>query len=523
MPKRRSYNFKQFQGASSTPSPGSGKGEQGESTSVKQRIEDSRKLQGRDAFLKKQEFAELSSNHLSVPPVLGSLIGLPVSQPPQRSNGARLGTRPRVPGPAAPESWSRRSSLNTLLTLRARRRSTTVGFEKRSRPDILLRFETLTGSNTGPRHGSPALLHLALKVAAQHWDLFDREDLPALTELPIRLRLRLLSYLGYFGPPIDIVTFEALTKSDQPIRCLDLAGLIGHGSLSMQRLTKSLKAAKTESTNIAAVQPIADSWDSEDAIAPALGPSPSISRFDDLTHLCISHPPPNVLWKDLLSLSKQIPKLTHLSLAYWPRPTLTPNLATTTVTSTHMPDLSAGGSHLYSGIDRDYTEPASLLRQLSGNLLRLKWLDLEGCGDWMPALGELGELGIENAARPEDNFGTSLTKTTVSMIFVDHWKNLEYLNCAQGWLPSATGVNALPKQTICPTHKSIATAFLKSTKAAGVMISEDDIHGTEKKKAEVWILEEAPCVAAGSRINACRRMHACKPIEIDHGWTKRLL
>jgi hypothetical protein len=55
------------------------------------------------------------------------------------------------------------------------------------------------------------------------------------------------------------------------------------------------------------------------------------------------------------------------------------------------------------------------------------------------------------------------------------------------------------------------------------MISEDDIHGTEKKKAEVWILEEAPCVAAGSRINACRRMHACKPIEIDHGWTKRLL
>jgi hypothetical protein len=188
-----------------------------------------------------------------------------------------------------------------------------------------------------------------------------------------------------------------------------------------------------------------------------------------------------------------------------------------------MPDLSAGGSHLYSGIDRDYTEPASLLRQLSGNLLRLKWLDLEGCGDWMPALGELGELGIENAARPEDNFGTSLTKTTVSMIFVDHWKNLEYLNCAQGWLPSATGVNALPKQTICPTHKSIATAFLKSTKAAGVMISEDDIHGTEKKKAEVWILEEAPCVAAGSRINACRRMHACKPIEIDHGWTKRLL
>ncbi|KAF1822030.1 uncharacterized protein K489DRAFT_380766 [Dissoconium aciculare CBS 342.82] len=523
MPKRRSYNLKQFQGASSSSKPAGGKSEAGDSSSVKQRIEDSRKLQGRDAFLKKQEFAELSSNHISVPPTVGNLIGLPVGQPPQRVNGPRSTTRPRVPGPAAPESWSRRSSLNTLLSIRARRRSNPAVFAKRSRPDALLRFESLTGLEPKASQGFPALLHLALKAAAQHWDLFDRDDLPALVELPIRLRLRLLSYLGYFGPTIDIVTFEALTKSDEPVRCLDLGGLVGHGALTLPRLTKTLKAAKSDAAASSNVQHIADSWDSEDAMVPILGPSPNVSHFDQLTHLCLSHPPPSILWKDLLSLSKQVPKLTHLSLAYWARPTLTPNLATTTVTSAHLPEMSAGGSHLYSGIDRDYSEPASLLRQLSGNLLRLKWLDLEGCGDWMPALGELGELGSENTARPEDNFGASVTKTTVSMIFVDHWKNLEYLNCAQGWSPSATGVDALPKQTICPTHKSIVNAFLKSAKTIGATIGEDDVHSTARKQAEVWILEEAPCVAAGARINACRRMHACKPVEIDHGWTKRLI
>ncbi|KAF2215530.1 hypothetical protein CERZMDRAFT_120301 [Cercospora zeae-maydis SCOH1-5] len=99
------------------------------------------------------------------------------------------------------------------------------------KPDKLGKFALMSGiendESFNQRPGS--LVHVALKTAAQNWHMFDEVDLPILSELPLTLRLKLLSYLGFYGPSIDINTLDALTSGTEPLSHLDLAGLIGSG------------------------------------------------------------------------------------------------------------------------------------------------------------------------------------------------------------------------------------------------------------------------------------------------------
>jgi hypothetical protein len=137
----------------------------------------------------------------------------------------------------------------------------------------------------------------------------------------------------------------------------------------LPRLTKRFRPEQHKLEKAVAAD-VADSWEDEDTTESLLNTGLFPSRFSHLTHLSLSHPPPTILWRDLLAFTKHTHQITHLSLAYWPRPTLTPNLSTTTVSNQHGPDVAAGGSNIYSALDQDLNEPAALLRQLSVNLLR---------------------------------------------------------------------------------------------------------------------------------------------------------
>ncbi|KAK4542495.1 hypothetical protein LTR36_006747 [Oleoguttula mirabilis] len=523
MPKKKqTHSLKQFQGSSST-SHKANAGQDGSPTaSVNERLEDLRKAESLEAAQKKRDLAELVSQR-SVPPELRGILGFQESAPPKAKLGIRVRDRDRMrtPGPAPPRSWLYSSASTSTFTARGgnrKGRKAVLVASERNRPDQPLRFARMVGTDGAP----PGLQHLTLKRLAEQWDLFDEEDFPALIEIPLRLRLRLLSYLGCYGPIIDAVALRALTQGDEPLTQLDLGGLASHGPLTLRKLIRAFEPERLAATTVAEGGNILDSWDAEKPLEAALAWQPSISRFASLTHLCLSHPPPTAPWRDLLSLAKHVPQLTHLSLAYWPRPTLTPHLATVTVSSQHSPDVRAGGSHYYSGLDQDFTEPASLLRQLSGNLLCLQWLDLEGCAEWVPALATLAAAApLSLAEEAEQSQGDSWAdvKPTVMTIFTDTWRNVTYINCAQGWLPSSAGVEGLGASVDRDIKSGIIGHLLKHEVFPDTVTH--DMYEVEKRKARIWAEQEQRLFVAGRRINSIRRARSCRPVVMDFGWSQK--
>lgn len=84
--------------------------------------------------------------------------------------------------------------------------------------------------------------------------------------------------------------------------------------------------------------------------------------------------------------------MTHLSLAHWPVPSLTPNAKNTVVQSQHGQEIQYGGTNHYSHtLDNDFREAADVLRRLADRLPGLEYLDLTGCTDWLRALRWMGD------------------------------------------------------------------------------------------------------------------------------------
>jgi hypothetical protein len=204
----------------------------------------------------------------------------------------------------------------------------------------------------------------------------------------------LLSNIAVFGPE-DGVGFEGLRNllmlplegelqedegrgaggnTDGFFR-LDLSGSVGQ-SISFRQLAELVQEPTTD-----ADEDIADiSW--EDNLSRSLSPP-----IPHLTHLSVSHPPPTISWKSLLHFSNHVPTLTHLSLAFWPVPSLTPNSKTAVVSSRYGKDVQYGGTNYYShSLDNDFRESADILRRLANRLYGLEYLDLTGCQDWTRAL-----------------------------------------------------------------------------------------------------------------------------------------
>ena len=353
--------------------------------SVNDRIQHLRISQGVSPSLQGSQSGQLSSQTLatgsgpSLPPSLRSILQLPDVPSPRPRPGLRVTRRTRGPaGPAPPRSW-----------LETREEVT----EQRPKDGQMLiggtsaKTEQLPGSFL-PEHGS--LFHTALKALAVNWDWHVHYDQFHLATIPVWYKEALLSYISCYslggmhkaGLSVlfaDDTELEDATGVDG-LTHLDLSGSIGY-CLKLKELKNLLKAKKTVSSGERTSDIVPESWDS-----PNLLESPSgLPKFHFLTHLSLSNPNKAVTWKELLDLAPNLSTITHLSLAYWPTPTISPNSATA-YRETPQGNVNFGARNFYSSFDNDWTEAASILRRLSRSTYCLKWLDLTGCFPWVQAL-----------------------------------------------------------------------------------------------------------------------------------------
>ncbi|KAL8979368.1 MAG: hypothetical protein Q9205_005278 [Flavoplaca limonia] len=114
--------------------------------------------------------------------------------------------------------------------------------------------------------------------------------------------------------------------------------------------------------------------------------------FTSLTHLCLANPGTKISWSSLLTLSRNQPDLTHLSLAYWPMASPSPE------------DSDRVSATLQS------------LSSLSSTLTKLQYLDLEGCSEWISIL---------------------LSDQNHRIDWSGEWKHVQCLNLSQGPMPIA--------------------------------------------------------------------------------------
>lgn len=332
---------------------------------------------------------------------------------------------------------------------------------------------------------------------------------------------------------MDLVSLKILFGNDteveggsgsEEIRFLDLTGLL-NPHYTLVDLNKSLTRSFSSTTVTGGLAelslggpkgkdkisvPVVDSWEDE-AYDTSVAPPATLSvpLFPNLTHLSLAHPGLNASWTDLLTLSTKLNTLTHLSLAYWPTPTTTPNAATTSMVSNQTKPVALGGSHFYSELDNDWHEAASILRRLSKNTYCLKWLDLEGC-TWHEALtwdspdnaqpGRFDEGWVRSSSSPGPDWNGS-------------WRQIEYLNLYQGWIPSNTqSLRTMPAGVI-------PVQLLSWLREHG----EDEEYRTKLKDdtgwaVNEWVEKQKVANAVASEIHQLRKMAGGKWCKVDHGW-----
>ncbi|CAI6303163.1 unnamed protein product [Periconia digitata] len=484
-----------------------------------------------------------------------------------RNVGANGPGQRRPPGPAAPSSWLRASQYAPKSLRRLEREGALTrrqGFGKLAR---------CFNDEHGRFHPPKSLIHQCLRTFASHWqDLVEYEQ-HYLSSLPISLRETLLSYLALYGErgDLDSRTFRILFQNDvetegstsawQDVRFLDLTGLLLDSSYSLKDLERSLPYSTGMGGSLATVvsstadlsldsdsprrkgkqkliPQVAESWEDEADDPPVAAPAIVLPHntlptpvFPHLTHLSLAHPGSASSWVDLLSISPHLKTLTHLSLAYWPRPSTTPNAGTTSMVSPHGGSVSLGGSHFYSDLDDDWHEAANILRRLSKNTYCLQWLDLEGC-TWLPALtwdphqGSQQSLPTHGTARAndpaltptgpeqdssseEDWPGSPLAASSGSKRYTptgpdwtSSWRQITHLNLSQSWIPAdPVSLQTLPSGVVCVQlmnwlreQETLATSppFLSasnpSSKTKSNRLSRTgDTAITEAEKDEEWM------------------------------------
>jgi hypothetical protein len=251
------------------------------------------------------------------------------------------------------------------------------------------------------------LQDVCLRNIARNWEDIQVYEQNNLAYLPMKLRTLLLSYIAVYGPeegvgyeglrnflvppvsdnmmedadaeykgPMSAVpTFNPMIHNEGFTR-LDLSGAMGK-SISFRQLTELI--AKPESPPVSETDM---SWEDNMYLSRSLA-----APIPILTHLSLSHPSASISWPRLLSFSKLVPTLTHLSLAFWPVPSLTPNAKTAVMQSNLGQDVQYGGTNYYShSLDNDFREAAEVLRRLGLRFYGLEYLDLTGCTDWLRAL-----------------------------------------------------------------------------------------------------------------------------------------
>ncbi len=314
----------------------------------------------------------------TMPSEIRQLLDLPDTPAPRPRARRRVDADGRrLPaGPPPPNSWL--ESSRWAPTMKPTQRQISGG---RRRCEL----DSLPGVAEFPAHSS--LMAACLRHMARDWTYQRDYNRYYLATLPTKVRTILLSNIASYGPEEGVGygglksilfpqddTFDGFCGNDDFER-LDLSGSIGR-SIFFKQLQELIAPAQVDEDS-------EESWDAASRAIPR-----SLTRpLQSLRYLSLSNPPPSISWAKLLAFTPSIPTVTHLSIANWPTPSLTPNSATTTMSSQYTSNIQYGGTSFYSHtIDSDWSEAASILRRLSNRLYSLSYLDISGCADWFPAL-----------------------------------------------------------------------------------------------------------------------------------------
>ncbi|OIW31868.1 hypothetical protein CONLIGDRAFT_244063 [Coniochaeta ligniaria NRRL 30616] len=427
MPKKR-QQFKQYSKPQSTApaslssgstTPRASNHDDQPGRSVNELLADLRRVSLRSQQVPENSSAFAAPGAPTVPPAIRRILRLPETPapPPRRPvriapNGRRL-----PPGPAAPRSWLSQSRYAPKSGSGAH---VSDSFERRALP----------GAYAPSRR---SLVDITLRRIAEDWEFQRSYNRHYLYSLPNHLKVALITYLGMchgngvsvadlraiLQPYVDDNTDDEVEEHDpstanEDILHLDLTGSLGR-DLKLRELSDLLFRPASTKSPYRTQSELQDSWDT-----PASQPSnPSIPRplLPNITHLSLAIDPKHaaaVSWRHLLSFATRFPTLTHLSLAYWPEPTLTPNaklasFVVPTGTGGSSRTLRYGGTGPYShSLDDDWSEAVLVLRRLSKSLYGLEWLDLTGCVGWATALMAVAEHDFVDWAGDWGKIGTVL-------------------------------------------------------------------------------------------------------------------
>ncbi|KAI8938161.1 hypothetical protein NX059_005826 [Plenodomus lindquistii] len=386
-------------------------------------------------------------------------------------------------------------------------------------------------------------MHQCLRTFALHWEDLVEYEQHYISSLPMALKEALLSYLAIYRADgcLDFRSLKMLFQNDEGMgalgwdetRFLDFTHLLNH-HLTLNDVGKLLKRTTTnpisdmgtlsirdKSPATAAEKapaPVADSWE-EELDLPS--PPPSIlaaklltPHFSNLSRLSLAHPGRAASWSDLLRISPNLNKITHLSLAHWPRPSATPNAHTTSMVSKHT-SVALGGSHFYSDLDEDWHEAANILRRLSIHTYSLQWLDLQGCF-WLPALTwQMGGHSLPPHPRPDDEQGAwSIHTALPGPDWNDAWRRITYLNVFQGWIPcDNTSLQNMPAG-IVPVQ---LMRWLRENKDKEDVVWR--LNGEETGFAvQEWVSREKVARIVGMEIQGARKKGEGEWCVVDYGW-----
>lgn len=380
-----------------------------------------------------------------------------------------------------------------------------------------------------------SLRHHCLRTFAEHWVELSEYEQYYIPTLPMVLREALLSYLTLYGEEgcLDFKSFKILFQPEEDgalewedVRFLDLTGVLG-ADFSLNDVGKCLKRVlaqvpedlealslsdATSKGKAKAPVDVADSWeeeiDDDDDAQPVLPAQLTVPHFTNLSRLSLAHAGECASWPDLLKISPNLNKITHLSLAYWPRPTQTPNATSTSMVSDYA-RVSLGGTPFYSDLDDDWHEASNILRRFSVNTYSLEWLDLEGC-QWIRAL-TWHPFTPDTTQHAVDTW--SIAAASPGPDWNDAWRRIVYLNFFQGWIPAdrkslqnmPAGVIPVQLMRWLREGKDEDKNWKLNTKERGYAVQE-------------WIEKEKTSRSVASEILAMRRRKEGSWCKIDPGW-----
>jgi len=311
---------------------------------------------------------------------------------------------------------------------------------------------------------------------------------------------------------------DAGTTGWEEVQFLDLSGQLNEG-FTIHDLGKCVKrpSSAVVSVDLGTLRlddDIAESWEEEaegsTASPPILAAKLQTPHFTNLSRLSLANPGQWASWPDLLRISPNLNKITHLSLAHWPRPSMTPNANTTSMISKHT-SVSLGGTHFYSDLDDDWHEATNILRRFSKDTYSLQWLDLEGC-NWLKALTSHGGQTPAEAGTSTEDWNTQ--NAIPGPDWNDAWRRIVYINFFQGWIPGDSQSLQNMPAGIVPVQ---LLRWLRDNKDKEEVKWRLQSHEGSHTVAE-WVNREKVARLVGMDIQAMRKRGEGAWCRIDFGW-----